>query len=986
MPENSSSRERERRILEHALELAGEARAEYLARECRDDEELRRSIDRLIRRAEDEPDTERIADRATPEDSIHLHGETTDDSAWATVLDKLRSRGPGHSRYVQHEQIAAGGMGTIERMFDQDLGRHIARKVIKESGTDPVSKGPTVDDVALGRFLEEAQVTGQLDHPAIVPVHEMGVDGGGRVYFAMKLVRGETLRWVISRVHDRSDAEWTLTRAISLLLRVCEAMRYAHAKGVIHRDLKPTNVMVGRFDEVYVMDWGLARVIGRADSHDLRWKNPPTPATGHLRSMRQEVAEAGDSPLLTMDGLVVGTPSYMPLEQAEGRVDDIDPRSDVYSLGAILYEILVGQPPYLRDGMVATPRTVLRWVLDGPPEPIHKLMPEVPQELVAICEKAMSRRKGDRYPDVTEMARDLRAFQDVRVVRAYRTGPLAELTKWAQRNRAAAVALAALFAVVAVTASYFYVQREQLIRDAHQLLEARLERDSRELIAEADAGWTIAPSEVEDMRRWLAWAGEVTSHLPKLRAELDEIRDAAPPYSDAVRQIDATAHPDSEELTSRRERRRLFAESLADARRGLASDVLDAGRRDKAEEALAILPGELAFLDARIGRLTWIVERRRTANLPDEDLQRRHDRLTRLVDQLERLADAEHGEIERVTDLVRRASALREGSVVAAEQAWAEAIADIRASERYGRLVIRPQLGLIPIGEDPRSGMWEFVHVLSGDAPTRNADGELQVRPETGVVLVLMPGGEFLIGAQPDPTKPNYDSDARDAEQPVRRVRLDPFFIGKYELTQAQWRRAAGRNPSGWFAGLSARGVSRRITSTHPVENMPWSEAARVLRDWGLELPTEAQLEYATRAGRETAFWTGGDFDEIAPRVNHADRSVLGMMRPDEPPRHHDGYALHAPVDAFGPNGFGLYHVLGNVWEWCRDAYCSDYDGAEFRPGDGELRTDLRLGRIIRGGGFTSSALDLRCATRRRQAPATPDRDIGVRAVRALDP
>ena len=129
----------------------------------------------------------------------------------------------------------------------------------------------TTHERVLGRFLEEAQITGQLDHPGIVPVHELGLDPAGRVFFTMRLVKGRTLQEIIQLVHDGKEG-WTFTRAVHVLLKICEAMAYSHAKRVIHRDLKPANIMVGRFGEVYVMDWGLARVLGKEDKRDIRLK------------------------------------------------------------------------------------------------------------------------------------------------------------------------------------------------------------------------------------------------------------------------------------------------------------------------------------------------------------------------------------------------------------------------------------------------------------------------------------------------------------------------------------------------------------------------------------------------------------------------------------------------------------------------------------------------------------------------------------------
>src|SRR5258707_14606525 len=202
-------------------------------------------------------------------------------------------------------EIGRGGMGAILRVWDEELGRHLAMKVALADGST---------STRLVRFLEEARVTGQLDHPGIVPVHELGLDPEGRRYFTMKLVEGRDMKQILELVFA-GEGGWNETRALGVILKVCEAMAYAHKKGIIHRDLKPANVMVGGFGEVFVMDWGLARVLNRADLRDIRLSDGADPGP------------AADTHLLTMDGAVLGTPAYMPPEQARGDVDKLSPRS-----------------------------------------------------------------------------------------------------------------------------------------------------------------------------------------------------------------------------------------------------------------------------------------------------------------------------------------------------------------------------------------------------------------------------------------------------------------------------------------------------------------------------------------------------------------------------------------------------------------------------------------------------------------------------------
>ncbi|MEE8468092.1 MAG: serine/threonine-protein kinase, partial [Planctomycetota bacterium] len=234
------------------------------------------------------------------------------------------------TRYDPRREITRGGMGAILEVWDGDLRRTLAMKVLlarKSSREGDESKD--ADQRLMARFLEEAQVTAQLDHPGILPVHELGIDDRGRIFFTMPLVKGQDLSQILKLVEQGTEG-WTVTRAVGVLLKVCEAMAYAHSKRVIHRDLKPANVMVGRFGAVYVMDWGLAKVLGREDHRDLRIRRPDDSSRndvssdararegspGSLRTGSDVVGSSDarareGSPLVTMDGDIIGTPSYM---------------------------------------------------------------------------------------------------------------------------------------------------------------------------------------------------------------------------------------------------------------------------------------------------------------------------------------------------------------------------------------------------------------------------------------------------------------------------------------------------------------------------------------------------------------------------------------------------------------------------------------------------------------------------------------------------
>tara|TARA_R110002096_G_scaffold14899_7_gene52595 strand:+ start:409 stop:3156 length:2748 start_codon:yes stop_codon:yes gene_type:complete len=376
-----------------------------------------------------------------------LRDDLVDDVPDNAGDDQAVMHGAAADRYQDEQEIARGGMGTVYRVWDPSLKRGIAKKVL---GTGSASRGATAG--LTERFLEEAQVTAQLDHPGIVPVHELGRDAEGRVYYTMSLVRGRNFKQIIDLVHKGQEG-WTLTRALGVLQRVCEAVAFAHSKGVIHRDLKPANIMVGPFGQTYVLDWGLARVAANPSGAVSRDESSDDGAP--VQSERRDAASSDPaSPFLTHEGDVIGTPAYMAPEQARGDLDAVGPRSDVFSIGAMLYHLLAGRMPYSDTG-TATWQAMLKATNSGPPTSLRTFGRATPEELIAIQERAMAREPGERYESAMHLGEDLRAFLETRVVRAHRTGAFAELHKWIRRNRlaAAAAALALVSLLVGLGAS-----------------------------------------------------------------------------------------------------------------------------------------------------------------------------------------------------------------------------------------------------------------------------------------------------------------------------------------------------------------------------------------------------------------------------------------------------------------------------------------------------------------------------------------------------
>ncbi len=292
------------------------------------------------------------------------------------------------ARYVDLGKIGGGAMGEVRRVRDRDLNRTVAMKIIRPS----LMTGPT----ALVRFIEEAQATAQLQHPGIVPIHELGRLPDGRLYYTMKEVHGQTLASVIAEVHrvrgDIPPSGWTFRRLMDVFFKVCEAMAYAHERGVIHRDLKPANVMLGDHGEVLVVDWGLVKILS-------------SPDTTHKRVVTDR--QCSDS-VETHTGTVAGSPAYMSPEQARGDISRIDRRSDVYALGAILFEILYGVVPFR-----GTSGEVLAKVGSGSPPCIPQCSESgvrVPQSLSRICRTAMERDPESRFQGASKMAAEVETW------------------------------------------------------------------------------------------------------------------------------------------------------------------------------------------------------------------------------------------------------------------------------------------------------------------------------------------------------------------------------------------------------------------------------------------------------------------------------------------------------------------------------------------------------------------------------------------------
>ena len=810
---------RVRAIYEAALDLEDERRADFARGECAGDEALWAEVARLLGATSDD-------EFLSPPDPPSL--------AFAPPSVALET-GTRLGEFTLEERLASGGMGEVWVALQEEPRRRVALKTLR---------GGFGAEDARRRFRFEAEVLARLSHPGIASILAAGTHTAGGSHslpwFAMEYVEGgrPLVAWA-------GEQRLELHERLELFLQVCEAVQYGHGKGVIHRDLKPDNVLVDARGQARVIDFGIARAAERDET-------------------TTQLTQAGD---------VLGTLQCMAPEQLGGDPDQVDIRADVYALGAMLYELLCGRPPLSVANQPLA--SAIHIVLEQAPTDPRAVAPDLPADLSWVLLHALEKEPERRYSTVAGLAEDLRRFLAHEPVSAGPPTLRYLVKKWLRRHRTFSVA-AGITAVVALGAGGIALESRASAREAHaalmresvKLLDLRLADQLHELAARAESLYPCVPKQIPAFEAWIAEAEQLLPGLEGLHRTVEEA--------------------------------------------GAPEDPVD----------------------------RWLWE------------QLRED------DVVGRAFVAPDGALAAVRARLEEARGLSERSLEGAEAraAWERARASIASRADcplYEGLELVPQLGLLPLRRNPESGLWEFWHLLSGERPQLGADGRWRVDERTGIVLVLIPGGRFRMGASEE------DELANGVERPAHEVDLDAYFLAAHELTGHQWSRVHG---------------DEQKHSNQPIERKSWHAFQEAARRLDLLLPTEAQWERAARAGTSTR-WISGD---LPP-----DFDALGLNSPVQD--------RGLPVGERAPNPWGVYDLMGNVREWCRDP-AGLYSTRPPAPGDGAhlMRADELQRRSVRGGFFGLDPSFLPYATRPSvrwsEEPGNQKPLLGARLARALAP
>ena len=882
---------------------------------------------------------------------------------------------------------AKGGLGVVSLAIDRELDRAVALKEIQDRHADePRNRS---------RFLVEAEITGKLEHPGIIPVYGLGTYADGRPYYAMRFVRGDSLRQAIDRFHRDPEAKALgpgdrrvrLHQLLGRFADVCQAIGYAHSRGILHRDIKPGNVMLGPYGETLVVDWGLAKPIDGPDVEEPTSDGPtgiePDTSGTADGSARVRLSLTGGSTEETLPGQAIGTPAYMSPEQAEGRVEELGVASDIYSLGATLYCLLTGKAPI--EGANLT--EILDHVIAGKFPPPRERSAAIPRPLEAICLKAMALRPEDRYPDALALVSDIERWRSDEPVSAWREPWGVRAARWVRHHKT--LVASAAVGLIAVGLGVGAVLVQAAIQQARETDRA----DRLVLTLGDETDIDAVPALVREVGQFPDW----------IDAKLRVLRDRSAESTPARRNANLALLPRHPEL----------ALEISDL-------ILD---ESASLNTIEVLGTSLEDYGIGLRELLW-----KTVREPPtpEDFGRWLRAVRTLRWNAERESDPQWdsvaarlmGRIDTGDVAARRVAVLGLGM-----------LPDPVVMGRRERL--RESL-LNDYRSEPDSGLhsalgWLLRERLDLAAEVEAIDRQLGGRPVEpgfgwfldgqGRAYAIVPGvEEFRMGTPAEEAPDSIRAEVEQYEPPHRRAIPRRFAIATTEVTASEFAGFLADHPDVGYYGEDQAVLAPGADA--PAISVSWYEAARFCR-WlsereaiapdqmpyppvdrikpgfeadlpadfldrtGYRLPTEAEWEYAARGGSEALrpfgdgaalidqyAWWGGNSPDLAAGLSYPHAREVGMKL---------------------PNGLGLFDVLGNVMEWCHDPYRPYPETPEAGPpfpdgADGNPTPADRL-RIVRGHSFAMPSADyLRSGQRDLLDPLTVNSTIGFRVARTLPP
>ncbi len=835
------------------------------------------------------------------------------------------------------ESIGAGGMGEVYLAEHVHLRKKYALKILPA--------GLAQDKGFVARFYDEARVMADLHHPHIVQVHAMSCAEG--VYFlVMDYVTGPEGKPLSLHEHLKQQPDGRLPEAKvrKWSIQIAEALQYAHERGVIHRDLKPANILIDADGDAKLTDFGLAKAIGSefilsqihsTMQHSLGSRptlRSPSP-DGALDTLdaAATIPEGGSGNRRTSSASsILGTYDYMSPEQRGEGTGEIDQRTDIYSFGVVAYRLVTGERP---AGMAKPPSQLVRGLS---------------KQWDTVVARCLDRQPSSRYASAAGLLQDLRAVG--------RNG----------HRRTLAVAGVVVLAAVGLWAVLGAGSRPPDTEPAVSPVSGPV------VAVPAEEQEAESPPEVVDPgQQKLARFDELMATAKGCTAYSDRDRGFSavraalllfPDDPQAIAERERIGRIEDPVVVAEREKRQQYERLIATANGCTAYACRDRGLT-AAREALALYPDDAAAL----------AERARIAEIEDPAVvaeREKRGRFSQLVTTARGCTT--YSERDRGLSAIRRALELYPGdSAALAERGRLESLEspqeraardrreriagllrDARAndSKANGKVALRALEALLTLEPDHSEALRlkEKIEGYYGPEPSLTVD----VGGGVTMDLVLIESGEFLMGS------PSSEAKRDDDEGPQHRVRISkPFYMGKHEVTQAQWRAVMGSNPSHF------KGDSR------PVESVSWNEIQEFCRKLSartgrtIRLPTEAEWEYSCRAGTTSSYSFGDSSGGLGDHAWYTGNS---------------GKQTHS-VGAKQPNGWGLHDMHGNVWEWCGDWYGEDYYASS--PGTNPTGPGSGKYRVLRGGSWIYLAHYCRCADRIRSRPGLRSSSLGFRVV-----